>query len=93
MPDVPTIAQAGLTGYEVPLWYSILAPANTPRDIAAQLSTAIRRALEDPETRDRLVGQGFVVTYLDPDAMAALIKRDLAYWKKSINDIGLKLEP
>ena len=93
MPDVPTIAEAGLTGYEVPLWYSILAPANTPRDIAAQLSTAIRRALEDPETRDRLVGQGFVVTYLDPDAMAALIKRDLAYWKKSINDIGLKLEP
>lgn len=92
MPDVPTIAEAGLTGYESPLWYSILAPANTPRDVTARLSADIRRALEDPETRERLVSQGFVVTYLDPDGMAALIKRDLAYWKQSINNIGLKLE-
>ena len=77
----------------MPLWYSILAPAHTPRDVAARLSADIRRALEDPETRDRLASLGFVVTYLDPDGMAALIRRDLVYWEKSIKDIGLKLEP
>lgn len=92
MPSVPTIAEAGLPGFEVPLWYSILAPAGTPKDIVARLSGAVERALAHPETRDRLKGLGFEVSYLGPTEMAALIKRDLARWEKSIRDIGLKLE-
>ena len=83
MPDVPTIAEAGLPGFEVPLWYSILAPANTPKDIVEKLSAEIGKALADPATKERLTGQGFIVTYLNPQQMDAMIKKDLLYWQNS----------
>lgn len=92
MPDVPTIAEAALPGFEVPLWYSILAPANTPKDIVAKLSSEIGKALADPPTKERLTGQGFIVSYLNPEKMDAMIKKDLLYWQKSIKAIGLKID-
>ena len=92
MPDTPTIAEGGLTGYNVPLWYSVLAPANTPKDVVAKISAAIRDAMQDPQTKAQLVRQGFVESYLDPQQMADLIKQDLAYWQRAIANIGLKLD-
>ncbi len=92
MPDIPTIDEGGLTGYNVPLWYSVLAPANTPKDIVAKISAAIRDALQDPQTKAQLVRQGFVESYLNPQQMADLIKQDLAYWQRAIKNIGLKLD-
>ena len=92
MPDVPTIAEAGLPGYEVPLWYSILAPAGTPREIVNRISTDIARVLELPEVRERLMAQGFEVSYLNVDQMTELMKRDLARWQKTIPEIGLKID-
>jgi tripartite-type tricarboxylate transporter receptor subunit TctC len=92
MPDVPTIAEAGLPGYEVPLWYSILAPAGTPRGIVNRISTDIARVLELPEVRERLMAQGFEVSYLNVDQMTELMKRDLARWQKTIPEIGLKID-
>lgn len=92
MPDIPTIEEGGLVGYNVPLWYSVLAPANTPKDIVAKISAAIRDAMQDPQTKAQLTRQGFVESYLDPQQMTALITQDLAYWQKAINNIGLKLD-
>ena len=92
MPDVPTVAEAGLSGYDVSLWYSILAPANTPRPIVARLSSEIEKALNAPDNRQRLVQQGFEVSYLNPDDMSQLMKRDLGRWQKSLKAIGLKLD-
>ena len=92
MSDVPTIAEAGLPGYTSPLWYSVLAPAGTPTEIVAQLSAAIAGALTDTGTKERLTTQGFVVNYLDSQQMTDLIKTDLTFWKKSIANIGLKLD-
>ncbi len=92
MPNVPTVAEAGLPGFEVPLWYSILAPAGTPKEIVARLSGEVARALAVPETRERLTAQGFDVNYLNPEQMSDLIKHDIARWQKSIKDIGLKLD-
>ena len=92
MPDVPTIEEGGLKGYNVPLWYSVLAPANTPKEIVAKISASIRDALKDPQTKAQLERQGFVESYLDPAQMTALIKQDLTYWQKAINNIGLKLD-
>ena len=92
MPNVPTIAEAALPGFEVPLWYSILAPANTPKDVVARLSAEISRTLATPDIRDRLTGQGFEVSYLNSEQMGDLIKRDIARWQKSVRDIGLKVE-
>jgi len=92
MPDVPTIEEGGLKGYNVPLWYSVLAPANTPKEIVSKISASIRDALQDPQTKAQLAKQGFVESYLDPAQMTALIKQDLTYWQKAINNIGLKLD-
>lgn len=92
MPGVPTIAEAAIPGFEVPLWYSILAPTGTPKEVLNRLSAEIARTLEAPEIRDRLVGQGFEVSYLNAEQMAELVRRDLARWQKSIKDIGLKVE-
>lgn len=92
MPDIPTIEEGGLKGYNVPLWYSVLAPAHTPKDIVAKISASIRDALKDPQTKAQLERQGFVESYLDPEQMSALITKDLAYWQKAIQNIGLKLD-
>ncbi|MDB5900296.1 MAG: Carnitinyl-CoA dehydratase [Ramlibacter sp.] len=92
MPNVPTIAESALPGFEVPLWYSILAPSGTPRDVIARLSSDIAKTLQTPEVRQRLTDQGFEVHYLNADQMADLMKRDIARWQKSIKDIGLKLD-
>ena len=92
MPDVPTISEAALPGFEVPLWYSILAPAGTPKDIIARISAAIEKCLAVPQTKERLTAQGFEVSYLNPEQMAELLKRDMARWQKSIREIGLKLD-
>jgi hypothetical protein len=92
MPDVPTIAEAGLPGFEVPLWYSILAPAKTPKDIVAKLSAEIGKVLADPPTKDRLTGLGFIVTYINAEQMDVIIQKDLLYWQKIIKAIGLKID-
>jgi tripartite-type tricarboxylate transporter receptor subunit TctC len=88
MPALPTIAEAGLPGFDVPLWYSILAPAGTPREVVARLSSDIARTLQTPDVRERLMGQGFEVNYLNADQMAEVMKRDLVRWQKTIKDIG-----
>jgi tripartite-type tricarboxylate transporter receptor subunit TctC len=92
MPDVPTVAEAGLPGFDVSLWYSILAPAGTPRPVLQRLSAEVEKALNAPENKQRLAQQGFEVSYLNPDQMSALMKRDLARWQKDIKAIGLKLD-
>lgn len=92
MPNIPTIEEGGLKGYNVPLWYSVLAPANTPKEIVSKISASIRDALRDPQTKAQLERQGFVESYLDPAQMTALIKQDLTYWQKAIKNIGLKLD-
>jgi tripartite-type tricarboxylate transporter receptor subunit TctC len=92
MPAVPTMAESGLPGYDVSLWYSILAPAGTPAPVLARLSGDIAKALAAPDVRDRLVAQGFEVSYLNPEQMNDLMKRDIARWGKSLKDVGIKLD-
>jgi tripartite-type tricarboxylate transporter receptor subunit TctC len=92
MPNVPTVAEAALAGFDVPLWYSILAPAGTPAPILARLSADVAKALATPEVRDRLVSQGFEISYLPPEQMSALMKGDIARWGKALREIGLKLD-
>jgi tripartite-type tricarboxylate transporter receptor subunit TctC len=92
MPNVPTVAESGLPGFDVSLWYSILAPAGTPAPILARLSGEIAKALAAPDVRDRLIAQGFEISYLNPEQMNDLMKRDIARWGKSLLEIGLKLD-
>ncbi len=92
MPNVPTVAESALPGFDVSLWYSILAPAGTPAPILARLSSEVSKALGAPDVRDRLVSQGFEVSYLGPEQMNALMKRDIARWGKALREIGIKLD-
>ena len=91
VPTVPSVAET-LRGYDVALWYSILAPAGTPPDIVARLSAELGRVMALPEIRERLVAQGFEPGHAGPAELGDTIRRDLAKWQKFIRDTGLKVD-
>jgi len=91
-PDIPTIAEAGVPGYEVVQWFGVLAPVNTPRDIIAKLHAGIVRAVQDPAIRERFISDGAETVGSTPEAFAAVIRADLSKWSKVIKDAGIKAE-
>ena len=80
LPNIPTTAEAGLPGFELEAWVGLFAPAGTPPAVIAQLSEQVKKALEQPETRQRAAGIGIEPRYLGPDELGALVKRDTDYW-------------
>ncbi|MCX7227435.1 MAG: tripartite tricarboxylate transporter substrate binding protein, partial [Burkholderiales bacterium] len=92
LPEVPTVAESGVPGYDVPLWYSILAPAATPREITARIAAELRRVTESAEVRERMVSQGFEPSFLGPDELQGLIQRDVARWQRIGRETGIRIE-
>ena len=92
LPQVPTAAEAGLKGFELNIWYGLLAPAATPRPIIDKLGAEIARILATPAIREQLVSQGMVPFVSTPDQFAALIKTDLAKYTKIVRTANIKLE-
>jgi tripartite-type tricarboxylate transporter receptor subunit TctC len=90
-PDVATIAES-LPGYEVELVYAIVAPAGTPRNVITRLNTEITKALEEPETRQRLLGQGFEVRTSTPEQLADYIRSEITKWAPIVKESGAKPE-
>jgi len=90
LPDVPTIAEAGLPGYESTQWFGILAPAGTPRPIIERLNQEIVRIMHG--YRERLSGEGMEVVAGTPEAFAAHIRMETEKWAKVIKAMGLKPE-
>jgi tripartite-type tricarboxylate transporter receptor subunit TctC len=91
-PDIPTIAEAGVPGYEVLQWYGVLAPANTPRDIIAKLHAGTVRAVQDPAIKDRFISDGGETVGNTPEEFAAVIRADLKKWGKVVKDAGIKID-
>ncbi len=91
-PDIPTIAEAGVPGYEVVQWFGVLAPVNTPRDIIARLHAGIVRAVQDPAIKERFISDGAETVGSTPEEFAAVIRADLSKWSKVIKDAGIKPE-
>ena len=81
LPNVPTIAEAGLPGYEINSWFGILGPPNMPKAVTDRLSAEFAKALNSPEVRERLTSQGFTVVGSTPEQFAAHLKADVANWK------------
>ena len=92
IPEVPTIAEAGVPGYEVVQWFGILAPANTPREIVTRLHTASIRALQDPQVKKRFLIDGGETVGNSPEEFAAIIRSDLAKWGKLVRVAGIKTD-
>jgi tripartite-type tricarboxylate transporter receptor subunit TctC len=91
-PDIPTIAEAGLPGYESVQWYALLAPAGTPRDIVAKLHRESAATLRSPENRARLASDGVEVVASSPEEFAAFLKAETVKMAKVVKTAGIQPE-
>jgi len=89
LPNVPTVAESGLTGYEVTQWSGMLAPAGTPPAIIARLNAEIDKIMQKPLVRERLVADGATPGGGSPEKFATFIKADIAKWSKVVKSAGL----
>ena len=92
IPEIPTVAEAGLPGFEATNSVGVLAPAATPRDIIAKLNAEIVRILGLPEIRERLLGLGAEPVANSPEQFAAFLKEDIARWAKVVKDAKIPLQ-
>ena len=91
-PDIPTVGESGLKGYEASTWFGLLAPAATPRDIVTKLQTEAARTLNVAEVKDRMQSQGLFVVANTPEAFGELIRTEIPRWAKVVKDAGVKPE-
>jgi tripartite-type tricarboxylate transporter receptor subunit TctC len=91
-PDVPTVSEAGVAGYEVVSWFGVLAPAGTPRAAIAVLNQELQRIVNAPEFRARLESLGAEPAPSTPDAFAALIRKDVEKWAQVIKESGARAD-
>lgn len=91
LPDLPTIAEQGVAGYEATTWFGVLAPAKTRPDIVQKLYNALRRTFEAPQSRQVMANQGVEVVVDAPDHFAEMLKTDVARWRKVTTDAHIKL--
>jgi len=92
MPELPTIAEAGVKGYEASTWYGLLAPANTPAAIVTKLHDETVRALKAADMREKFSAQGFEPAGTTPAEFGAYIRSEIAKWGKVIREAGIKAE-
>jgi tripartite-type tricarboxylate transporter receptor subunit TctC len=92
LPEYPTIAEMGVTGYEAATWYGLLAPAQVSPAIITRLHGEVVKILAAPDMRDKLKSQGFEPLGNTPDQFAAYIKSEITKWSKVIRDAGIRAE-
>jgi tripartite-type tricarboxylate transporter receptor subunit TctC len=91
-PDVPTLAEEGVAGFDVDLWYGVMAPAGTPKEIVERYNKVINEILATPRVKDVLEKQGLVATGGPPSRLAELIARDQPRWAKVVKEAGITAE-
>ena len=89
-PDVPTVAEAGVPGYELAVWFGVLAPAGTPKDIINRLNAEIVKALNSADIKDRFAKQGVEVKTSTPEQFAEFLKSEVARWAKVVQEAGIR---
>ena len=92
VPDIPTVAEAGLPGYESVQWYGMLAPARTPRDIITRLHGEATRVLQQPEIKARFAGDGADPVGSSPEEFTRYIQSELTKWARVARDAGIQQE-
>lgn len=91
-PDTPTVAEAGVPGFEYLTWYGLFAPAGTPRDIVSKLNGQVVKILSEPEMARRLASQGAEPSPSTSEGLGKYLREDHERWKKVIRSAGIKLE-
>jgi tripartite-type tricarboxylate transporter receptor subunit TctC len=92
LPNVPTMAEAGLPGYEVHTWYGLWAIKGTPKDVKDKMYKEVVAAMNTPELKKIWAEQGAEAGGMPPDQMAALVKSEIAKWAKVVKDAGAKID-
>ncbi|XAH25939.1 tripartite tricarboxylate transporter substrate binding protein [Xylophilus sp. GW821-FHT01B05] len=92
LPQVPTIAEQGYPGYDIHAWYGLLVRAGTPEPVVQRLYTEVKAALATPEVRDTFRMQGIEPGGMPPAEFQQLIRSDLAQWKQTVDQLGIRLE-
>jgi tripartite-type tricarboxylate transporter receptor subunit TctC len=92
VPELPTVAEAGMPGYEAGTWFGLFAPAGTPREIINRLSGEIVRIVGTPDMKARLLEQGADAVTSTPEQFRAFVKSELAKWSEVIKAVGVKAE-
>jgi tripartite-type tricarboxylate transporter receptor subunit TctC len=91
-PEVPSVAEAGVPGFEMEAWYGILVPAGTPRDVVAKLSGQIAQALKAPDVQEKLATLGADPVSATPAETAAFIEADAIKWEKVVRAAKIKAD-
>ncbi|HYK14661.1 MAG TPA: tripartite tricarboxylate transporter substrate-binding protein, partial [Burkholderiales bacterium] len=91
-PELPTVAEAGLKGFEVKSWNGVVVPTGTPKEIIARLNGEIVRILRQPDLREKFLVQGVELVPTTPEEFGAFIKQDIAKWAKVIQLSGARAE-
>jgi tripartite-type tricarboxylate transporter receptor subunit TctC len=91
-PQVPTLAELGVTGFDVDLWYAVLAPAGTPKEVVARYNAVFNDILAQPGIRAALDRQGLVAQGGPPERLTELIAKDRPRWAKVVKDADISAE-
>ena len=91
-PQLPTIAESGLEGYEISAWQGILAPAGTPKEIVGRMSSEIGRILRQPDVVERLTAEGAEPVASTPEAFGEYLRAELARWSRIGREAGIRIE-
>lgn len=91
-PNIPTIAEQGLPGYEIVTWWGLFGPAGLPKDVVTKLNVALRDALNRPEIKEQFFKRGYVTSTDSPEKFAAFVKAENDRWRKIVIELGMHPE-
>ena len=91
-PDLPTVAESGLPGYEAIAWNGLLAPAGTPKEVVARLNAELKAVLDSPEIRQRFEAQGFSAAWSAPAAYGGFLQAEVDKWAKVVKTSGARID-
>jgi tripartite-type tricarboxylate transporter receptor subunit TctC len=89
LPELPTVAEAGVAGFDVPLWFGLVVPKGTPRSIVEQLAAALDKTLAMPDVQEALTKQGFTAMKMGPEEFGRFYVAEAAKWAKVVDAVGL----
>jgi len=92
VPDIPTIAESGVPGYDMSTWYAVVVPSGTPRPIISKLHTDMTQTLQLPDVRERLIGAGADLVGSTPEFLAGFIKGEIAKWARVVKQADVRID-